>query len=114
MTRERRAEALEAKRRFWRQHIESWKRCGQQQSAYCRRHKLKLHCFIYWKKRYRDPNPPAVSFVEVKLPSAATEAMPAAGHRPLRLLVSKGHCVEIERDFDPVALRRLLQILERL
>ena len=114
MTREQRAEALEAKRRFWRQHIEQWKRSGLQQLAYCRQHGLKLHCFIYWRKKYRPTAPAPVSLVEVQLPPATTGAIAAAGHRPLRLVVSGSHCVEVERDFDPVALRQLLHVLERL
>ena len=115
MTRDQRAEALEAKRRFWRQHIERWKRSGLKQSSYCRRHELKLHCFTYWRKKFRRAAPAPVSLVEVRLPPVATtEAIVATGHRPLKLVVSSSHFVEVERDFDPVALRQLLHVLERL
>jgi hypothetical protein len=114
VTRDQRAEALEAKRRFWRQHIERWKRSGLKQSAYCRRHELKLHCFIYWRKKFRRAAPAPVSLVEVRLPPVANEAIVTTGYRPLRLVVSSSHFVELERDFDPVALRQLLHVLERL
>ena len=114
MTRDQRAEALEAKRRFWRQHIERWKRSGLKQSSYCRRHELKLHCFTYWRKKFRRTAPAPVSLVEVRLPPGATEAIVTTGRRPLRLVVCSSHCVEVERDFDPVALRQLLHVLERL
>jgi hypothetical protein len=114
VTRDQRAEALEAKRRFWRQHIERWKRSGLKQSVYCRRHELKLHCFTYWRKKVRRAAQAPVSLVELRLPSVATtEAIVTTGHRPLRLMVSSNHCVELERDFDPVALRQLLKVLER-
>ena len=114
MTRKQRAEALEAKRRFWRQHIDQWKGSGLTQTAYCRQHGLKLHCFIYSRRKYRCKDPSPVSLVEVQLPPVATEAIAGAGCRPLRLVVSRSHCVEVERDFDPVALRQLLHVLERL
>lgn len=114
MTREKRAEALEAKRRFWRQHIDKWKRSGLKQLTYCQQHGLKPHCFIYWRKKYRRTDAARVSLVEVQLPPVATEAITTAGRRPLRLVVCRSHCIEIERDFDPVALRQLLHVLERL
>jgi hypothetical protein len=113
VTTEQRSEALEAKRRFWRQHIQSWKRSGLKQAAYCRRHDLKLHCFIYWRKRHRRPDPSPISLVQVQLPPAPTEALAPDRPSPLRLVISSSHCVEIQRDFDPVALRQLLHVLER-
>jgi transposase len=83
VTRDQRAEALEAKRRFWGQHIERWKRSGLKQSSYCRRHELKLHCFTYWRKKVRRTAPAPVSLVEVRLPPVATtEAIVTTGHRP--------------------------------
>ena len=112
-TKEQRAEAMEAKRRFWQQHIQKWKRSGLKQAAYCRRHELKLHCFIYWRKRHRRPDPPPISLVQVKLPPATSGPSPGARPSALRLVVSGSHCVEIDRDFDPVALRQLLHVLER-
>ena len=115
MTREQRVEAQEAKRRFWRQHIQRWKRSGLKQSVYCRRHELKLHCFTYWRKKVRPKAPAPVSLVEVRLPPVATTvAIVTTGYRALRLVVSASHFVELERDFDPVALRQLLHVLERL
>ncbi len=91
MAREQRAAVLEAKRRFWQQHVERWERSGQSQAAYCRQHDLKLHCFIYWRGKYRRAKRGLVSLVEVQLPRVAGEAIRIAGHRPLRLLVSEGH-----------------------
>ena len=114
MTQEQRTEPLEAKRRFWSQHIERWKHSGLTQTAYCRQHELKLHRFVYWRKKYHRPEPSPISLVQVQLPPVGAEAMATASHRPLRLVVSSRHCVEVERDFDPVALRQLLHVLERL
>ena len=35
-----RAEQLEQKRAFWKQHIDSWQETGLTQAEYCRRHNL--------------------------------------------------------------------------
>ena len=36
-----RAEQLEQKRIYWKQHIEHWQQTGLTQAEYCRRHNLK-------------------------------------------------------------------------
>ena len=66
VTRDQRAEALEVKRRFWRQHIQRWKRSGLKQSVYCWRQELKLHCFTYWRKKVRPKAPAPVSLCRKK------------------------------------------------
>ena len=47
-----RAEQLEQKRSYWKQHIDSWQETGLTQAEYCRRHNLKHHQLVYWKKRF--------------------------------------------------------------
>ena len=47
-----RAEQLEQKRIYWKQHIDSWQATGLTQTEYCRRHNLKHHQLVYWKKRF--------------------------------------------------------------
>ena len=46
-----RAEQLEQKRIYWKQHIESWQETGLSQTEYCRRHKLKHHQLVYCRKK---------------------------------------------------------------
>ena len=61
-----RAEELEQKRSYWKQHIESWQVTGLTQAEYCRRHNLKHHQLVYWKKRFSHTEM-GVSFVPLKL-----------------------------------------------
>jgi len=51
---------------FWGRHIERWSSSGATQAEYCRRHKLKLSGFGYWKRRLAQERAPA-EFVEVRL-----------------------------------------------
>ena len=115
MSKAERQAALREKRRYWKSHIEAWKASGLKQSRYCRRHDLKLHQFVYWRKKY-DPAGRAapVSLVRVDLPAQTFHRRVPSPARPLRLIVGGDRRIEVERDFDPVALRQLIQTLERL
>jgi len=115
MNKASRQAALLEKRRFWKAHIEAWKASGLKQSRYCRRHDLKLHQFVYWRKKYDPANTAApVSLVRVDLPAQAFHDRVPSPARPLRLIVDGDRRIEVERDFDPVALKQLIQTLERL
>ena len=61
-----RAEELEQKRSYWKQHIDSWQVTGLTQAEYWRRHNLKHHQLDYWKKRFSHTET-GVSFVPLKL-----------------------------------------------
>jgi hypothetical protein len=115
MSKAERQAALQEKRRCWKSHIEAWKASGLKQSRYCRRHGLKLHQFVYWRKKYAPARTTApVSLVRVALPGPAFHGPVPPPARPLRLIVGAGRRIEVDRDFDPVALTQLIQTLERL
>jgi len=43
MEKQTRSEELKRKRRYWKKHIESWRKSGLGQRPYCRQHGLKFH-----------------------------------------------------------------------
>lgn len=105
-----REEALEEKRRFWKQHIDDWQDSGLSQVEYCRQHHLIAHRFTYWKHKFKPDFDQ--SFIELKLPTIPyPQTSPTAS--PLRVAVNRFH-VAVERDFDPIALRQLIYSLEHL
>ena len=106
-----RKELLEEKRRLWKQHIEDWQTGEFSQAEYCRKHHLKVHRFIYWKKKFHTPKT-SQALVELKLPPMpfTNQVSPAS---PLRLSVNKFE-VAVDRDFDPITLRQLIYTLEHV
>ena len=100
-----RKEQLEAKRQFWKQHMKDW------QAEYCRKHHLRVHRFIYWKKKFHAPKA-SQALVELKLPPVpfTNQASPAS---PLRVSVNRFQ-VAVDRDFDPITLRQLIYTLEHV
>jgi hypothetical protein len=104
--------ALQEKREIWRRHIESWQSSGVSQKEYCRQHELKYSRFVYWKQKYIPSEKPAVSSAIVELPFFSQVS--GIGGSSLRVVVSSGYRIEVERDFDPVALGQLIDLLNRL
>jgi len=64
-----RQQELEQKRHYWKTHITSWQASRVSQAEYCRRHELKLHHFVYWRRKFIPK--PYVSRVFVQVPTAA-------------------------------------------
>jgi hypothetical protein len=101
-----RAEQLEQKRTYWKQHIESWQGTGLTQAEYCRRHNLKHYQLVYWKKRFLKTET-GVSFVPVKFEDLLD--IPSDPDRASLCLVINNHLkIEITAGFDPQLLRQLI------
>jgi len=116
MANEERTAELEALRRYWKEQIENWQKSGLSQSEFCRRHNLKFHRFVYWRKKLIRPAtrtcPPGI--VELPFRIAATGLVPEP-LKPVRLAVGAGnYLIEVERDFDPIALRQLIHVLDQI
>jgi hypothetical protein len=107
-----RAEQLERKRSYWKQHIESWQETGLTQAEYCRRHNLKHHQLVYWKKRFLKTET-NVSFVPLKLEDLLD--LPARpDHTPLCLVINDQFKIEIRAGFDALVLRQVMVALRGL
>ena len=115
MANEERTAELEALRRYWKEQIESWQGSGLSQSEFCRRHNLKFHRFVYWRKKFIRPAAPTCPPGIVELPFAiGTAGWVPEALKPVRLDVgARNYRIEVERDFDPVALKQLIHVLER-
>jgi len=108
-----RAEQLEQKRSYWKQHIDSWQETGLTQTEYCRRHNLKHHQLVYWKKRFLR-NETGVSFVPLKLDDLLMDRPPQPERQSLRLEINNRFKVEIRAGFDTQLLRQLIFALRGL
>jgi len=112
MEKQTRSAELKRKRRYWKKHIVSWRKSGLGQRPYCRQHGLKFHQFVYWRKKYHPHNKAAVSLVQVALPGKPVNHL-TLSPKPVHLITKTGYRIEVERDFDPAALKQLLHALER-
>ena len=101
-----RAEQLEQKRIYWKQHIEHWQETGLSQAEYCRRHNLKHYQLVYWKKRFSKTTT-GVSFVPLKLEDLL-DISGKPDRASLYLVINDYFKVEIRAGFDPQLLRQLI------
>jgi hypothetical protein len=109
-----RAEELEQKRSYWKQHIDSWQEAGLTQAEYCRRHNLKHHQLVYWKKRFSHPETD-VSFVPLKLEDLLDRSAPSPPDlASLSLVINTHFKVDIKAGFDAQLLRQLIFVLRGL
>lgn len=107
-----RAEQLEQKRSYWKKHIDSWQQTGLSQAEYCRRHNLKHHQLVYWKKRFIKTEA-QVSFAALKLEDLLDIA--AQAERPSLCVVLKDQFkIEIRAGFDAQLLRQVILALRGL
>jgi len=107
-----RAEQLEQKRIYWKQHIDSWQQTGLTQAEYCRQHNLKHHQLVYWRKRFLKTETD-VSFVPLQLEDLLD--LPARQDQAsLTLIINNQFKVDIRAGFDAHLLRQLIFALRGL
>ena len=107
-----RTEELKQKRTYWKQHIDDWQQTGLTQTEYCRRHNLKHHQLVYWKKRFLKTETD-VSFVSLKLDDLLD--IPAQpDHASLSLVIDNHFKIDIRAGFDARLLRQLIYALREL
>lgn len=101
----------EEKRIFWQAHVNALAGSGLSRREYCRRHHLSYHALTYWIRKQGAGNTDVaqLSLVEVALPHRQPLRL---GGSAFRLHLQCG-LLEIDADFDPAALHRLLAILEQ-
>ena len=96
-----------SQKRFWRHHIQAWQDSGLSQRAYCQKNNLKEYRFSHWKSRLTKDNV-ASRFVRVPLPSH----LPVPIKRGvLHVYSPNGFRIEVNEDFDPRLLKKLLAVL---
>jgi len=95
-------------REQWLELVQQWKETKMTAIAWCRNQGISYESFIIWKNRLKfnattsDSKQPFVELVDAAPAHSGIEIH----HRSLKLT--------IERNFDPEALLRCLQILERI
>lgn len=111
-----RTESRSAKLKYWQEHIHSWEKSGTTQSSYCRENLLSLATFGYWRRKCSlkaiPEQPPKFFPLSVKLP--VPERQGAVLNVVRLILQDRRFLIEVEGDFSPSTLQRLVTTLEQL
>ena len=93
-------------RSYWRRLVAKQGESGLKAAAFCREHKINLHQFYRWRRRFRNEQPKSVSDGFVELVPCLTE--PESG---IRIRLGDTVSIEVERGFDPVTLRAVIEAI---
>jgi hypothetical protein len=99
---------------YWQKHISQWSESGLSQAEYCRRKKLSVAAFNWWKRHLRKKSKAlkdtstSMQFVEVHGVSPAH-----SGHdETYEVVLSRCRTIRVGRGFDPDVLKRLITVVE--
>lgn len=92
----------------WRTIIENQAASGMSIAGYCRDAQIRPSYFYTWRRRLTEQRPSAGGFLEL-IPGRLTEA--ASG---IRIHLGAQLSIEVERRFDPLTLRAVIEALSNL
>jgi hypothetical protein len=96
---------------YWQQLIRNWKTSGLSQKQFCQRESLALSTFSYWKRKIETPETEKIKFYPLSVPSPITQQ---ADSGLLLLIGKKRYAIELNEEFSPTALKKLISALEQL
>ena len=104
------------RRAYWQGLLAAWSKSGLTQTEFCRRQKVSVAAFGWWKARFAraakesaSPGSPAGRFVEVKVPESRV-----GGRRDFsyEVVLANGRSVRVGAGFDDEQVGRLIRVAE--
>jgi hypothetical protein len=99
---------------YWQKHIFQWSESGLTQAEYCRRNKLSVAAFNWWKRNLRKKSKAqknssaSMQFVEVHgVPPVHSDC-----DETYEVVLPRGRAIRVGRDFDSDVLKRLIAVVE--
>jgi transposase len=106
----------------WPEQIESWKKSGLSQAAYCRQSKISYSSFLYWRRKSEDNSSPSseISFVQLENP-ISDNTFSIGNSLDSSLATSSGILILIDplsvtvgTNFSPATLAQVIRIFRSL
>lgn len=99
---------------YWQEHTVQWSKSGLTQAEYCRRNKISVAAFNWWKQQFqkksktKKDSSTSMQFVEVHdVPTSY-----AAHDETYEIVLSRDRTIRVGHDFDSDVLKRLITMLE--
>ena len=100
----------QSKQAYWNHQISQWQESGLSQVQYCRDNQLNKHTFIYWKSKFERQQS-----LHPLLPVTVRQdgrSLSASNHSGIVLSFNDRIHIQLEADFNPNTLSRLIDLLE--
>lgn len=102
---------MKNKQQFWKKHITAWKGSGLSQAEYCRKQDIPVKTFGYHKRRMTSAAKPQKIIAVPATAAISPSADKSQSGKPIKLHLPGGLHIEIEPDFCPQTLKRLLEVV---
>jgi len=91
---------------YWRGFITKHFASGLSAAAFCREHDLNIHQFRWWQRRFRKENSQSkgAGFLQL-VPFSKSQ------HSGIRIHLKNDVFIEVERGFDPMTLRDVIEAI---
>ena len=99
-------------RHYWQRHIRTQQESGLNRAEYCRQQNLSYHALTYWRKKLGKPSPSATALVPVPVENMLRPPIASQG-AGVKILLNNAVAIEVTEQFSPVALNRVLSVLEQ-
>lgn len=99
--------------RSWQAHVTAQKQSGLSRAEYCRQHHLSYHAATYWSKKLSRPSGQKTTLVPVTLKSDLRINAAPELRSVLKVILPNKIAVEVDDNFSPATLIKLLVTLER-
>ena len=96
--------------RQWQSHVKALRRSGLTRAEYCRRHRLSYHALAYWQRKLDQPQGVAAP-VLVQVPTVKRHEV-QQNRSGVSIRMESGMRIELDRQFSPEALGKVLEVLE--
>jgi len=105
----------------WAERVERWRASGLTAHAFARKHRLSESSLRWWKWRLQEiasqvaivPKAGAAKSVEQLSPLTFVEVTAPRTSEAFEVVLVSGVAVKVPTEFEPAALGRLLDVLER-
>lgn len=103
----------ENKRKFWQTHIRACEDSGLSHREYCRQHSLALSTFGYWRRKIKQSTTDKPRFYPLTTPTLTSSSADKDAGIAF-YLDEKRFRIEIDENFSPALLKKLVTTLEQL
>ena len=94
-------------RQRWRERVDAWQQSGESQKAFCQHHHLGLASLQRWCRIFKSQEESTDTAAVTFLPVSVKQTSPSK----LSVVINEDLRIEIPADFNPNALRQLIQVL---
>lgn len=99
-------------KRHWQAHIHAQEKSGLSRAAYCRQHNLSYHALTYWKRKISGTEKQQTKLVPVHVDSLMSMNKTSDHPSGMKIVLGDHLAIEINEQFSPTALSKILSVLE--